>query len=74
MDEKHIKEKWTKLTRGNKITKNVAPYYLHLSNAYAKLTEFSADPGPPPDDKTKQTETKSTTKNKSKQIPKQLQN
>ena len=48
MDEKQNKEKWTGITRGNKITKKVAPYYVHLSHALAKLSEFSADQGPPP--------------------------
>ena len=61
MDEKQTKEKWTRITRGNKITKTIAPYYVHLSNAYAKLAEFSAEPGPtPPEDNTKQTEPKTT--------------
>ena len=54
LDNKQSKKKWTRITRGNKITKKVAPYYVHLSNAYAKLAEFSADPGPqPPEHNTK---------------------
>ena len=57
LDEKHNKEKWKKVTRVNKITKKVAPYCVHLSNAYAKLAEFSAEPGPPLEYNTKQTET-----------------
>ena len=61
MDEKHSKEKWEKVTRGNKITKEVAPYYVHLSKAYANIAKFSADPGPPPEDNTQKTETKTTT-------------
>ena len=73
LDKKHSKDKWTKLTTGNKITKNVASYDVHLSNAYAKLAEFSADPGPPPEDNTKKTETKTTTETKFKQTPKQIQ-
>ena len=60
LDEKHNREKWTRITRGNKITKTTSPYYVDLSNAYAKLAEFSAEPGPPPEDN-KKTETKTTT-------------
>ena len=48
MDEEQRKNKWTKITRGNKITKNVAPYYVQLSNAYAQLEELSVDLSPPP--------------------------
>ena len=58
MDEKHSDEKLAKVTRGNKITIKVAPYYVHLSNSYAKLAELLADPDPPPEDNTKQTATK----------------
>ena len=56
-------QKWTRITRGNKIIKKVAPYYVHLSNAYAQLKEFLADISTPPsEDKT------NTTNNTSIQI------
>ena len=32
--------------KGSKLIKKAAPYYIALSNAYAHLEEFSADPDP----------------------------
>ena len=43
---------WVKVIRGSKITKITKPYYVQLSNAYAKLEQFSADSDPPPIQKT----------------------
>ena len=40
------KEGWVKVVRGSNITKKTAPYYLELSNFYATLGKFLADPGP----------------------------
>ena len=40
-------KEWNKIIRGNKITKKVASYYVHLSNAYEQLEEFSAEVSPP---------------------------
>ena len=57
-------EKWTRITRGNKVTKKVAPYYVHLSNAYAKLAELSADPSPLTNEDNTKTSTKTSNKNK----------
>ena len=37
---------WVKVVKGSKITKKAAPYYLELSNAYANLEKFLADPVP----------------------------
>ena len=34
--------------KGSKIKKKTALYYIHLSNAYARLEEFSDDPDPQP--------------------------
>ena len=39
--------------KGSKITKTSAPYYTTLSNAYLRLEEFSANPGPPPETQTR---------------------
>ena len=66
--EEQSNNKWTKITRGNKITKTIAPYYLHLSNAYAQLEELSEDLIPPtPEHKTSTTiKTNDRTKNQSK--------
>ena len=56
MDEEQSNKKWRRITRGNKISKKVAPYYVHLSYAYAQLEEFSEDLSPPPsEDKTSTT-------------------
>ena len=64
LEEEQSIEKWTRITRGNKITKSFVPYYVHLSHANAKLAEFSAYPGPPSsEDKTKTT-TKTSNQNK----------
>ena len=47
LDEKaSAKEGWVKVVKGSKITKKAAPYYLELSNSYATLDKFSANPGP----------------------------
>ena len=47
LDEKAgTKEGWVKVVKGSKITKKAAPYYLELSNSYATLGKFSANPGP----------------------------
>ena len=61
-------KKWRRITRGNKISKKVAPYYVHLSNAYAQLEEFLAELSPPPsEDKTSTTtKTSDQTKHQSK--------
>ena len=53
-------KKWTGITKGNKITKRVAPYYVHLSNAYAQLEKFSADLSPPPSEDKTSTTTKTS--------------
>ena len=68
MNEEQINNKWTKITRGNKITKKVAPYYVHLSHAYAQFEEFSEDLSPtPPEHKTSTTiNTNDCTKHQSK--------
>ena len=68
MDEEQSNNKWTKITRGNKITKKVVPYYVHLSNAYAQLEKLSADLiPPPPEHKTSTTiKTNDRTKHRSK--------
>ena len=53
LDKEKSTIKWTKITRGNKITKKYAPYYVHLSNAYAQLDKFSEYLSPPtPEHKT----------------------
>ena len=45
-EEASTKEGWVKVVKGSKITKETAPYYLELSNSYATLGKFSANPGP----------------------------
>ena len=35
-----------KVTKGSKITKKAAPYYVELSNSYATLAKFLGDLGP----------------------------
>ena len=45
--EESTKEGWIEVVKGSKITKKAAPYYLELSNSYATLGKFSANPGPP---------------------------
>ena len=44
--EASTKEGWVTVVKGSKITKKAAPYYLELSNSYATLGKFSANPGP----------------------------
>ena len=58
------KQKNTRITRGNKITKRFAPYYVHLSNVYAQLEEFSEDLSPPPSEDKTSTTTKNSNQNK----------
>ena len=68
MDEEQSNKKWTRITRGNKISKKVAPYYVHVSNAYEKLEELLANLSPPQSkDKTNTTtETSNQIKHQSK--------
>ena len=42
-----------KVIQISKITKKSDPYYITLSNAYARLEELSENPGPPPETQTK---------------------
>ena len=51
--ERREEEQWTKVIKCSKTTKKAAPYYTTLSNAYARLEEFSENPGPPPETQTK---------------------
>ena len=47
LDKKEsTKEGWVTVVKGSKITKKADPYYLELSNSYATLGKFSANPGP----------------------------
>ena len=56
LDEEQSSKESTEITRCDKITKTVAPYYVHLSNAYAQLEELSADLSlPTPEHKTRTT-------------------
>jgi hypothetical protein len=45
-EEASTTEGWVTVVKGSKITKKAAPYYLELSNSYATLGKFSANPGP----------------------------